>query len=46
MGEQNVFLGQTEEILGRFPLQIANNAAGHVLDIESALAQIGIVDLA
>ena len=46
MRHEDVRLGHGEKRLGRFPLQIANDAAGHVLNIERALAQIRIVDLA
>ena len=33
-------------MLGRLALEVANDAPGHVLDVERAFAQIGIIDLA
>ena len=46
MRHQNMRLRYGQERLCRFALQIPNHAPGHVLDIDSALAQIRIVDLA
>jgi len=41
-----VRLGQRHKRLGRFALQITDHAFGHILNVERALAQIWIVNLA
>ena len=46
MRHQNVLLGRRQESLRRLALQIPDHPPRHVLNIERALAQIGIVDLA
>src|SRR5580693_5797636 len=44
--DKNVRLGNSEKRFRRFALQIANHPLGHILNIERALPQIRIVDLA
>ena len=44
MRDENVRLTQTKKCFGSFPLQVPDYSLGHVLDIERALAQIGIID--
>ena len=44
--DQNVRFRQGEKGFWRFALKIADDAPRHVLNVEGALAQIGIVDLA
>ena len=46
MRDQNVRFRQGKKCFWRFALQIANDAPRHVLNVEGALAQIGIVNLA
>ena len=46
MRDEDVRFLQREERFRRFALQIANDAAGDVLNVERPFAQIGIVDLA
>ena len=43
---QNVSLGDAMKFFLSFPLQISNDATRHILDVERAFAQVGIVDLA
>ena len=44
--DQNVRLGQGQKWPGRFALEISNDPLGYILDVESALPQIRIIDLA
>ena len=44
--DENVRLGQGEKGLGRFTLEIVNDAFHHILDVERAFTQIGIIHLA
>ena len=44
--DQNVRFRQGKKCFWRFALKIADDAPGHVLNVEGALAQIGIVNLA
>src|SRR3984893_19592892 len=46
MRDENVRLSQSQECFWRFALEIANDPASHVLNVESALAQVRIVDFA
>ena len=43
---QDMGLGQRQKRLRRLPLKVSNNPARHVLDVDGALTQVGIVDLA
>ena len=45
MRHQNMRLGYGQERLSRFALEVPNHASGHVLNIDSTLAQIRVVDL-
>src|SRR6266478_9724476 len=44
MRNQNVRIGESKKCLRSFTLEVANYAYCHVLDIERALSQVGIVD--
>ena len=46
MRDEDVRLAHSEKRFGRFPLQITNDPARHVLNIDGAFAQIRIVNLA
>ena len=46
MGHEHVWMVDGKERPRCFALQVADDAPGHVLDIERPLAQVGIVNLA
>ena len=45
MRDKNVRLGQCEKRLRSFPLEVVNDTFCYVLNIESALSQVRVIDL-